>query len=266
MLRDDGVAFCVESHQAPQAPQATSCHCAEWVTHNEYHYGGDRRCTNALNRQIKCEQLANRRKPWPELSLFARRPDSGSRARQSFWRDDAFFTSRHNRCPRAVLVLLGRKARCVGGKRGIYRLVLACREILVKVRFDWPRLAVDKRGNVKGLLIGQHGGEVGDAAGHVAFDKTCSQRHAAHAGAIVVAVGAPQRRKLVAIGITDLAAAHALAVFTVTRNAGAGVDQFSGNRVSRTRQIFEFERAAALQLQPDQKTHPPNVEIFYICN
>jgi len=57
-----------------------------------------------------------------------------------------------------------------------------------------------------------------------------------------------------------------LAVLTVTRNAGAGVDQFSGNRVSRRRQIFEFERAAALQLQPDQKKHPPNVEIFYICN
>ena len=127
-------------------------------------------------------------RPYPDFCgknslVFARYPLFG-------WKD--FFFSRHlYRLPRSELVLFCREAWRVRRKRSIHRLVIARRKVCVEIRFHRPWLAIDVRGHVERLLIGQHCGGVGNTTGHIALDKARSQANARHTGTVVVAVSTP---------------------------------------------------------------------------
>src|SRR5258707_4821744 len=64
-----------------------------------------------------------------------------------------------------------------------------------------PGLGLEQGGGVPGLLQGElRMGRIG-AARHVVLDEANGAREAVHAGAVVVAVGAPEWRELVAASV-----------------------------------------------------------------
>src|SRR6516164_7017582 len=147
-----------------------------------------------------------------------------------------------------VLVLLLTETVDVRAIWSIDRLLESDRKILLEVCLLWPLLAYDVGCDIIGLLVREHRGVKSGADGHVVHRISRGSQKAAHSGAVVVAVGTPERRKLISrAGLGALPQAiRAMACGAYLRKnlrAATGIGSACW--------LFDPQRASALKFRAD---------------
>src|SRR6516164_11850394 len=147
-----------------------------------------------------------------------------------------------------VLVLLQAETVDVGAVRSVDRLLESDRKILVEVCLLWPLLADDVGRDIIGLLVSEHRGVERGADGHVVHCISCGGQKPAHSGAVVVAVGTPERRELISrAGLGALPQA----IRAVACGAYLRKNLRAATGIGSARWLFDPQRASALKSRAD---------------
>ena len=173
----------------------------------------------------RCLALAGSRASTDTLQRDCGGTGSARRWRRSFLLRLEPRDRRTDRRERAVFVLLLAEAVGIGAVGRIDRLLQQVGEVLVEPGLARPRLRDDIGRDVPGLLHRELRVQVVGAVRHVEMDEVRRRDQPRHAGAVVEAVAAPQRRDHVAEIGGRQAAADAGAVGVVAGEAGGGVDR-----------------------------------------
>src|SRR6516164_2774315 len=145
-----------------------------------------------------------------------------------------------------VLVLLKAETVDVGAVGSVDRLLESDRKILVEICLLWPLLADDVGRDIIGLLVREHRGVERGADVHVVHRISRGGQKPAHSGAVVVAVGTPERRELISgAGLGALPQT----IRAVACGAYLRKNLRAATGIGSARRLFDPQRASALKFR-----------------